>query len=109
MKPATPLSIWLLLAVLAVPPGTAVALPPAPPAMEQAETRTVLIEEKVPGAHLIYVRERAFRVVPEAAILDGNGQPVSLEKLSLPCKARITVTLYGDDRYPHVTRIVCLD
>ena len=109
MKTASAVDIVLFLALLLVPAGTAMALPPAPPAMEQAETRVVLIEEKAPGAHLIYVNERAFRVEPEAAVLDRDGNPVSFEPLPVPCKARITVTLYGDNRYPYVTKIVCLD
>jgi hypothetical protein len=98
-----------LVLLLIVLPGTAMALPPAPPAMDQAEKRVVLIEEKASGPHLIYVNERPFRVVPEAAVLDRDGNPVSFEQLHVPCKARITVTLYGDNRYPHVTEIVRLD
>ncbi|MCF8062746.1 MAG: hypothetical protein K9M82_09540 [Deltaproteobacteria bacterium] len=110
MKTASAPELILLLALLLCLPGSAaMALPPAPPGMEQAETRVVLIEEKAPGAHIIYVNERPFRVLPEAPILDRNGEPARLEGLPVPCKARITVTLYGDNRHPCVTNIVCLD
>lgn len=105
-----PRNAILLLAMLVSLIGApAMALPPAPSAMDKAETRVVLIEEKAPGPHYIYVKERAFRVEPEATIQDGNGNALTLETLPVPCKARITFYLFGDNRRPYVTRIILLN
>ncbi len=97
-----------LLLHLSGAPATALQ-PAAPPVLEEPLTRVVLIEEKAPGPHFIYVEERAFRMSPDAVMEDVNGNPLTLEALPVPCRARITFYLYGGNRYPYVTRLTLLN
>lgn len=110
MKQPSCKAILVLVLLLHLSGTPAAALQPAAPAvLDEPLTRVVLIEEKAPGPHFIYVEERAFRMSPDAVLEDTNGNPLTLEGLPVPCTARITFYLYGGNRYPYVTRLTLLN
>lgn len=75
----------------------------------EQETLIVTIEDIAPKQHFIFVSDRAFRMLPSTVILDRDGNTLSYKALGVPCKARITFRLFGNNRHPLVTRIVRLD
>lgn len=88
--------------------GPAAAQPTAKETQKTGEIRAtarMTISEVAAEYNLIYVTERAFRVTPEAAVLDGAGNEISLKELSPPFKAMVTYVLTGGNQRPLVTGI----
>ncbi len=83
--------------------------PSVTPVLDKRESREVYVQDKATGANFIFVKERPFRVAPEAVIKDKKGKPLTFENLAVPCRARITYHLSGHNRRPYVTEITCLD
>lgn len=63
------------------------------------------IEDKADKYRFIFVGERRFRVSPTATILDYRGESIPLSSLPVPCRAKITYYLFGDNRDPLVEKI----
>ena len=63
------------------------------------------IEDKADKYRFIFVGERRFRVSPTATILDYNGESIPLSSLPVPCRAKVTYYLFGDNRDPLVEKI----
>ena len=63
------------------------------------------IEDKADKYRFIFVGERRFRVSPTATILDYNGESIPLGYLPVPCRAKVTYYLFGDNRDPLVEKI----
>ncbi|MFO7785877.1 MAG: hypothetical protein R6V25_14705 [Desulfatiglandales bacterium] len=106
-KALLPLLLFTFLPFL--PVAGAAGSPPATPTLEETQTQVVLIQDKSTGANLVFVKERVFRVAPEATIKDKAGKPLTLENLAVPCSARMTFSFSGYNRLPFVTKIICLD
>ena len=69
------------------------------------KTQIVTIDDKAENYRLIFVGERRFRISPSAKILDYAGNPIPLKFFLVPCKAKITYRLFGDNRDPQVDKI----
>ncbi len=69
------------------------------------EVGVFTIEDKADKYRFIFVGERRFRVSPTATILDYNGESIPLSSLPVPCRAKITYYLFGDNRDPLVEKI----
>lgn len=88
--------------------GPAPAQPTSKETQKTSEIRAtarMTISEVAAEYNLIYVTERAFRVAPEAAVLDGAGNEISLKELSPPFQAMVTYVLTGGNQHPLVTGI----
>lgn len=66
---------------------------------------TVTIDNMADKYNFIFVGERRFRVSPTAAILDYSGKSIPLGFLPIPCRAKMTYHLFGDNRDPLVIKI----
>ena len=81
------------------------AEPPVILSMNTLKVRTVQIDGKSDKYNFIFVCERRFRVSPTASILNYRGENIPLKRLPIPCRAKITYHLFGDNRDPFVEKI----
>jgi len=98
----TSLALILLSMVMAqgVLAGKSVIIPADP-----LRVKVFTIEDKADKYRFIFVGERRFRVSPTATILDYNGESIPLSYLPIPCRAKVTYYLFGDNRDPLVEKI----
>ena len=99
------LSISLVVILLSIAISQAHAEKPA--IMSEGVSKVILVEidNKVAKYSFIFVGERRFRVSSTTTILDHSRKRITLELLPIPCRAKITYRLFGDNRDPMVEKI----
>ena len=83
----------------------ALAKTPAAMPTNSLEVGVFTIEDKADKYNFIFIGERRFRVSPTATILDYRGESIPLSSLPVPCRAKITYHLFGDNRDPLIEKI----